>query len=146
MQEEPLMSAISLPEFDKLSIEDLRQRFSKLSELDLSKIDTPSLERAGKSADQAIDRVLGRSRTPAWPWLATGLGLVVVVGAIAAWFAFLRRPDWRRTSSGIDSQPPIDAIHAAEDDGMTPYTPIETFRTDDLVATMRSNGSALEDS
>jgi hypothetical protein len=63
---------------------------------DLADIDLPRMEQvgrdAGRSADQTIDRLLGKSRNPSWPWLATALGLAVVIGAIAAYMAWMRRP------------------------------------------------------
>ena len=138
------MTAISLPELDKQAIDDLRERVSKLSDLDLGKLETPSLQRVGKNADQVIDRMLGRSKAPSWPWLATGIGLVVMVGALAAWFAFLRRPDWPRTGRGIGGRATADAIQAAENEGMSSHVPVETFRTDALTAVVRTNGTALE--
>lgn len=97
------MTAIALPDLNQKTIDDLRDRVSKLgddlSKIDLSKIDLPRIEMpqlqdVGKNADRTIDRILGRSRAPIWPWIAAGLGLVAVIGAIAAWFTYLRRPAW----------------------------------------------------
>jgi len=51
-----------------------------------------------KTADQTIDRLLGRSKPSVWPWVAAGIGLVAVVGAIAAYFAWWRRPSWETPS------------------------------------------------
>jgi hypothetical protein len=130
------MTAIVLPDLNQQTIDDLRDRVSKLTaldlgkldlgKLDLGKIDPPSLEHAGKtagkSADQAIDRLLGRSRPSIWPWLAAGIGLVAVIGVVTAWFAFLRRPSWFETSGpGTTGEPIVESGHAAENDGMTTY-------------------------
>jgi len=131
------MTAIVLPDLNQQTIDDLRYRVSKLTsldlgKLDLSKIDAPSLERAGKtagkSADQAIDRILGRSRPSIWPWLAAGIGLVAVIGMVTAWFAFLRRPSWIETTGpGTAGEPIGEALTAAENEGMTTYiTAVET--------------------
>lgn len=67
---------------------------AKFKELipDLSEIELPKLQDVGRTADETIDRLLGRSRTPVWQWIATGLGLVAVMGAIAAAFLWMRRP------------------------------------------------------
>ncbi|MEO5703979.1 MAG: hypothetical protein ABIZ52_00470 [Candidatus Limnocylindrales bacterium] len=58
---------------------------------DLSALDLPKLQVVGRNADQTIDRLLGRSRTPTWAWIATGLGLIAIIGAIATYF-WMRRP------------------------------------------------------
>jgi hypothetical protein len=86
------MTAIVLPDVDRSTIEDLRKRIPDLSEIELPSL--PSMEHVSKTADQTIDRLLGRSRAPVWPWLAAGIGIVAVVGAIAAYFAWFRRPTW----------------------------------------------------
>jgi hypothetical protein len=83
------MTAFTLPEVDRSTIDELKQRFPTLSEIEL-----PKMEHVGKAADEAVDRLLGRSRAPVWPWIATGIGLVAVIGAIAAYFAWFRRPTW----------------------------------------------------
>ncbi len=75
------MATIVLPDVDRSTIDELRKHMPNLSEIEL-----PSMERLGKQADETIDRMRGRSRTPAmplWAWLATGLGLVAIVGAVA---------------------------------------------------------------
>lgn len=58
---------------------------------DLSELEVPKLEHVGRAADDTIDRLLGRSRTTVWPWVATSLGLVLLVGVIAAAFMWMRR-------------------------------------------------------
>jgi hypothetical protein len=76
-----------LPDLDRETIERLKQRFP-----DLSNVDLPKMENVGKTADETIDRLLGRSRAPIWPWVAAVLGLVAVLGTVAAYLTWLRRP------------------------------------------------------
>jgi hypothetical protein len=87
------MTAIVLPDIDKSTIEELRKRIPNLSEIELPNL--PSMKKVGKTTDQTIDRLLGRSRAPVWPWIAAGIGLVAVIGIVAAWFAWFRRPTWQ---------------------------------------------------
>lgn len=86
------MTAFVLPNLDQSTIDELRKRIP-----DMSEIDVPSLEKlgkdAGKTADQAIDRLLGRNRISIWPWVAASIGVAALVGAVAAWFTWLRRPN-----------------------------------------------------
>ena len=89
------MTAFVLPEIDRSTVDELRKRFPNLSEIEL-----PKMENVGKSADQAVDRLLGRSKSPVWPWVAAGLSLVAVIGAIAAYFAWFRRPTWDSPEAG----------------------------------------------
>ena len=95
------MTAIVLPDLDRKTIDELRKRIPNLSEIDLPslpKMELPKMQEVSKTADQTIDRLLGRSRAPIWPWVAAGIGLVAVIGAIAAYFAWMRKPAWE--SSG----------------------------------------------
>jgi hypothetical protein len=99
------MNAIVLPELDKSTVDELKKRIPNLAEIDLpnlKKLDLPKLEsvgkNAGKTADDTIDRLLGRSRAPVWPWVAMGIGLVAVIGGIAAYMTWWRRPAWKSTS------------------------------------------------
>jgi hypothetical protein len=143
------MTTIIVPELNKESIDDLRERLSKLSELDLTKIETPSLKQVGKTADKTINRLLGRSKRPVWPWLATGIGLVAVIGIIGAWFAFLRRPavfSSRPVAAGDSTIETFGAVDLAENEGMTPYTPVDAFGSEEQTTSLRSNGSAIQDS
>lgn len=87
------MTAIVLPDIDKSTIEELRKRIPDLSEIELPNL--PSMKKVSKTTDQTIDRLLGRSRAPVWPWIAAGIGLVAVIGIVAAWFAWFRRPTWQ---------------------------------------------------
>lgn len=91
------MTAIVLPDIDRKTIEELKKRIPDLSEIELPNL--PSRKDVGKTADQisrtadeTIDRLLGRSRAPVWPWIAAGIGLAALVGIVAAWFAWFRRP------------------------------------------------------
>lgn len=86
------MTAIVLPDLDRSTIEELRKKIPNLSEIELP--DLPSMKQLSKTTDQTIDRLLGRSKAPVWPWVAAGVGLVAVVGALAAYFAWFRRPSW----------------------------------------------------
>lgn len=76
-----------LPDLDMETIERLKQRFP-----DLSNVDLPKMESVGKSADQTIDKLLGRSRAPIWPWIAGAFALVAIIGTVAAYLGWLRRP------------------------------------------------------
>jgi hypothetical protein len=86
------MTAIVLPDIDRSTLEELKKRIPDLSEIDLN---LPSRKEVGKTADQAIDRLLGRSRAPVWPWVAAVIGVAAVVGVVGAWFAWFRRPTWQ---------------------------------------------------
>ena len=109
------MTAIVLPDIDRSTIEELRKKIPNLSEIELPPM--PSMEKVGKTADDTIDRLLGRQKAPVWPWIAAGIGLVAVIGAVAAYFAWLRRPTWE----------------ANDDWSTTPTTPEPmTPSTDDL--------------
>jgi len=89
------MTAIVLPDIDKSTIDELLKRIPDLKEIELPSL--PKMEQVGKTADQTIDRLLGRSKAPMWPWIAAGVGLVALIGAIAVYFAFWRRPAWEAT-------------------------------------------------
>src|SRR6185295_1209789 len=98
-QEAATMTAIVLPDIDRSTLEELKKRIPDLSELELPNL--PSRKEVGraakdmsKNADATIDRLLGRSRAPMWPWIAAGVGLVALAGIVAAWFAWFRRPTW----------------------------------------------------
>jgi hypothetical protein len=85
--------------------------------LRLADIELPSMERAGRQADQAIDRLLGRSRPSAWPWLAAAIGVAAIVGTVAAVLTWGRRPSWSpRGGSGLpgatdQTDAGIDVVH-----------------------------------
>jgi hypothetical protein len=106
------MTAIVLPDIDRSTIEELRKRLPNLSEIELPAL--PKMENVGKSADETIDRLLGRSKAPVWPWIAAGVGVVAVIGALAAYFAWFRRPTWEAqddtwTTTPAMSEPTLGA-------------------------------------
>lgn len=84
------MTTNVLPDLDRSTVDDLRKKLPDLTELELPKL--PSMQQVGKTADQTIDRLLGRSRPSVWPWVAVGIAVVAVVGAIAAYLTWYRRP------------------------------------------------------
>ena len=90
------MTAIVLPDIDKATLEEWRKKLPDLREIELPTMKEVSktAKDVGKTADDTIDRLLGRSRAPVWPWIAAGIGLVAVIGAVAAYFAWWRRPTW----------------------------------------------------
>jgi hypothetical protein len=96
------MTAIVLPDIDRSTIEELKKRIPDLSEIELSLPSRKEVNRAAKevskTADDTIDRLLGRKRAPVWPWVAAGVGLVAIAGIVAAWFAWFRRPSWQTQS------------------------------------------------
>jgi hypothetical protein len=106
------MTAILLPDID---LDALRKAIPSLAEMDL-----PSMEQAGRKADETIDRLLGRSRMPAWPWLAIGALIVAVVGSIAAAFSLNRRSTW--TADEADATDVPAGITAAESSLMSSST------------------------
>ena len=96
------MTAIVLPDIDRSTIEELKRRIPDLSEIEINLPSRKEVSRTakgvGKTADDTIDRLLGRKRAPMWPWVATGIGLVALAGIVAAWFAWFRRPSWESQS------------------------------------------------
>jgi len=86
------MTAIVLPDIDRATVEELKKKIPNLAEIELPEM--PSIEKVGKTAEETIDRLLGRKKAPMWPWVAAGIGLVAVIGALAAYFAWFRRPTW----------------------------------------------------
>jgi hypothetical protein len=91
------MTAIVLPDIDRSTIEELKKKIPNLAEIELPEI--PKMEKVGKTADETIDRLLGRQKTQVWPWVAAGIGLVAVIGALAAYFAWFRRPTWEASDT-----------------------------------------------
>lgn len=98
------MTAIALPEVDRSTVEDLRKKVPNLSELELPTL--PTMQQVGKTADQTIDRLLGRSKPSMWPWIAAGIGLAAVIGAIAAYFMWFRRPTDNSTPGSWSTETP----------------------------------------
>jgi hypothetical protein len=108
------MTAIVLPDIDRSTVEELRKKIPNLSEIELPQM--PSIEKVGKSADETIDRLLGRKKAPVWPWVAAGIGLVAVVGALAAYFAWLRRPTWEASDAWSTTPTTPETMTPATDD------------------------------
>jgi hypothetical protein len=118
------MTAIVLPDIDRSTLAELRERMPslKLSEIDLpslklSEIDLPSLEQAGREADRAIDRVLGRSRPTIWPWVAAAAAIAAIAGTAFALLTWYRRPAWQSTGGSMETTPfettPADDVASA---------------------------------
>lgn len=104
------MTAFVLPDVDRSTIDDLRKRLPNLREIELpnlkdldlsslKELELPKMQQVGRNADAAVDKLLGRSRNPIWPWVAAGIGLVALAGVIGAYFAWFRRPTWEFTTS-----------------------------------------------
>jgi hypothetical protein len=112
------MTAIVLPDIDRSTIDELKKKIPNLSEIELP--DMPSMDKVSKTADETIDRLLGRKKAPVWPWVAAGIGLVAVIGALAAYFAWFRRPTWEAsdTWSTTPTTPPTTP-------GMTPTADLD---------------------
>ncbi|HXG25251.1 MAG TPA: hypothetical protein VNL94_00135 [Candidatus Binatia bacterium] len=101
------MTAIVLPKFDKSTVDELLRKMPDLKEIELPSL--PKMEEVGKTADETIDRLLGRSKAPVWPWVAAGIGLVALIGVVAAYFAFWRRPAWETPSEPWEATTTADA-------------------------------------
>jgi hypothetical protein len=108
------MTAIVLPDIDRSTIEELKKKIPNLSEIELPQM--PSIEKVGKSADETIDRLLGRQKAPVWPWVAAGIGLVAVIGALAAYFAWFRRPTWEASDTWSTTPTTPETMTPATDD------------------------------
>jgi hypothetical protein len=108
------MTAIVLPDIDRSTVEELKKKIPNLSEIELPQM--PSMEKVGKSADETIDRLLGRQKAPVWPWVAAGIGLIAVIGAIAAYFAWLRRPTWEASDAWSTTPMTPEPVTPATDD------------------------------
>lgn len=76
----------TMPSVDSADLDKLKNRMPDLSDFEL-----PKLESVGRTADDTINRLLGRPRRSAWPWVGASLGIVAVVGVIAAAFLWMRR-------------------------------------------------------
>jgi hypothetical protein len=136
------MTAIVLPDIDKSTIEELKKRMPDLTEIELPNL--PSMKKVSKTTDQTIDRLLGRSRTPAWPWIAAGIGLVAVIGVVAAWFAWFRRPTWQAQPEPWTEQADDAPAQSSSMSESTTYEPT-TYKTasDDLQPVMDEKRSTV---
>jgi hypothetical protein len=106
----------------------------------------PTLQDVGKGADQAIDRLLGRSRMSIWPWIAAGIGLVAVIGAVTAWFTFIRRPAWLGMNNGWRQPDTTNESPIQDGAGMTTGSPIgDDLRADDLVTTFTATSYPIQE-
>jgi hypothetical protein len=115
------MTAIVLPDIDRATLEELKKRIPSLSEIEM-----PSMETAGKKADQTIDRLLRRSRPSAWPWIAAGVFVVALIGTVAAFFTWNRRASWARETDpwAEDAAVPTMSTDASSDlSGITATEP-----------------------
>jgi len=92
------MTAIVLPDVDRATIDAYMKRLPNLKDVEL-----PKMEEVGRNADVVISKLLGRSRAPMWPWFAAGIGLVAIIGAITAYFAWFRPTSWRTKVNGRSS-------------------------------------------
>jgi hypothetical protein len=122
------MTAIVLPDIDRSTIEELKRRIPDLSEIELNLPTRKEMSKTakdvgktakdvGKTADEAIDRLLGRKRSPIWPWIAVAIALAAAAGAVAAWFAWFRRPTWES-----QSEPWTEATYEVDQTTMTSPT------------------------
>jgi hypothetical protein len=94
------MTAIVLPDIDRSTLQDLKDRMPSLK---LSEIEFPKIEKVGREADKALDRLLGREKNPVWPWVAAGIGLVTILGIGAALLSWSRRSAWSMPGSSGSS-------------------------------------------
>jgi hypothetical protein len=128
------MTAIVLPEIDKSTVDELLKKFPDLKQIELPTM--PKMEQVGKTADETLDRLLGRSKAPVWPWVAAGIGLVAVIGAVVAYFAFWRRPAWETPNE------PWAATTTTDDDVRVPGTADVSMEGTGLTAAESSLTSA----
>jgi hypothetical protein len=108
------MTAIVLPDIDRSTVEELKKKIPNLAEIELPQM--PSMAQVGKTADETIDRLLGRQKAPVWPWVAAGIGLVAVIGALAAYFAWFRRPTYEATDTWSSTEMTPEPMTPAADD------------------------------
>src|SRR4026209_1898451 len=109
------MNAIVLPDFD---LDALRKSMPSLSEVEL-----PSLEKAGKNADETLDRWRGRNQGPSWPWIAAGIFTIGLIGTLVALIT------WSRRTATF-----ADASVSSE-----PYPSTEPASTNDLYGSTQSS-------
>jgi len=123
------MAAIATPEIDRRTFEDLRDRVRSL-EIDLSGLDLPSLETAGRRADRAIDRWTGRSRSSGWQRVLLGLAVIGAAIATVAWVTSSRRYSWDDEVDldevGTDTGTDLDATTFTEPQDLTGLTAAES--------------------
>jgi len=99
------MATIVLPDVDLSTVNQFRKRYAKM----LAEADLPSMEKAGRRADQQFNQWRGHSRSPIWPWIAGAIGLVALVGALSAFMYWMRRPSWDASRSTLwGTSAPLD--------------------------------------
>jgi hypothetical protein len=123
------MTAIVLPDIDKATIDELLKKMPDLREIELPNLPkmkdvSKTAKDVSKTADETIDRLLGRSRAPVWPWIAAGVAIVGLIGAVAAYVTWWRRPSWETPSE--------------------PWTASSTPSTDDLYVPTESTNDSSE--
>lgn len=127
------MTAIVLPDVDRSTIDDLVKRLPNLKEIEL-----PKMEHVGRDAEKAVDRLLGRSRSPVWPWVAAGIGVVALVGVIGAYFAWFRRPTWQDSTAEASTKSATGVASGAD-------TGSAYGSTEPLTETPKPFGTAYEE-
>lgn len=127
------MTAIVLPDVDRSTIDELVKRLSNLKQIEL-----PKIEDVGRDAEKAVDRLLGRSRSPVWPWVVAGIGLVALVGVIGAYFAWFRRRPWQDSTADPSTRSATGVASDAD-------TRSAFGSTDPLVETPSPFGTAAEE-
>ena len=142
------MTAIVLPDIDRSTIEELKKRIPDLSEIELSLPSRKDVSRTakevGKTADETIDRLLGRKRAPIWPWIAAGIGLVALSAVIAAWFAWFRRPTWETKAepwSATNYESEQTTLSTPTDPTRMPTEPVLDDTRSPSASTKRGSGS-----
>lgn len=106
------MATIVLPDLDRATVDTIRKRIS-----DFELPTRPRMEKVGKTADKTLDRFLGQpQKPPVWPWIAAGISLVAVVGVIAAYFTWLRRPSWESSVDPWTGPTSLDTESLGTDD------------------------------
>lgn len=110
-----------LPDLDRDTIERLKQRFP-----DLSGIELPKMEEVGRTADQTIDKLLGRSKSPVWPWVALVVAVMSVVGAIAGYVMWMRQP----MSASKDSAATTDSTYSSSTETSFTSSPTDVDTAD----------------
>jgi hypothetical protein len=130
------MTAIVLPDIDKATIDELRKKLPDLREIELPSMKEVSktAKEVGQTAEETIDKLLGRSKAPVWPWIAAGIAVVAAIGAIAAYFTWWKRPSWETpaepwAASTTDDDIPVSTEPTGLDADGTGLTAAESSLT-----------------